>query len=230
MVSACLALAGRACLASWEQEFSRDGKQYKYVWRQYLDAQIVRTSPEPKVLALRSGLLQQKASDRFLDLRRVVGLWQTALDQNGRVSKNELVMDVTTQLLEKHKLTLIPPATVTARMMGACGDPFGQIHAFIATPVTNDDGDFQNRLFYLRQKTGKQEEMITGPQTVSFPRLTVFSAGDTINFYYLQNVKEPNPPLRKGKQLELQSGHESVSRLGVHCPRREGAHPSDRSQ
>jgi len=197
MVSAGLAVAGRTCLASSEHEFSKDGHAYKYVWRQYLDAQIVRTSPgqETKVLALRSGLLQQKVSDRFLDLRKVVGLWQTSLDQNGRIGKNEMILDLATHVLEEYKLYLIPPATMNARMMSACGDSLGQMHVFVALPVWNDKSDFQNRLFYLREKKTVWEEMITGPQSSFSPGLTAFSAGDSIHFYYLQNVKDPNPPV-----------------------------------
>jgi len=154
IASTYLAIVASACPASSEQEFSKDGESFKYVWRQYLDAQIVKMSQgrEIKILALRSGLLQQKVSDKFLDLRKVVGLWQTSLDEDGHVGKNELVMDLATHVLEKYKLYLIPPATMNARMMSACGDSFGQSHIFTAIPVRNDNSDFQNRLFYLRER------------------------------------------------------------------------------
>jgi hypothetical protein len=197
IVGASLAATGHTSWAGSEHEFSKDGHSYKYVWRQYLDAQIVRPRPgrEVRVLALRSGLLQQKASNQFLDLRKVVGLWQATLDPEGRIAQNEMVLDLTTRLLEQHKLVLVPPATLNARMMSACPDALGQIHVFVALPVWNDKSDFQNRLFYLREKQNNWKELITGPQSSFFPYLTAFSAGDSVQVYYLQNVKDPDPPL-----------------------------------
>lgn len=196
IVGASLAATGHTSWAGSEHEFSKDGHSYKYVWRQYLDAQIVRPRPgrEVRVLALRSGLLQQKASNQFLDLRKVVGLWQATLDPEGRIAQNEMVLDLTTRLLEQHKLVLVPPATLNARMMSACPDALGQIHVFVALPVWNDKSDFQNRLFYLREKQNNWKELITGPQSSFFPYLTAFSAGDSVQVYYLQNVKDPDPP------------------------------------
>jgi hypothetical protein len=186
-----------AGVAAAQGEFTKDGKSFKYVWGPFLDAEatIADKSQDVQIIALRKGLLQQKAGDKFLDLRKVVGLWQASVDRNGKLGKTEMVMDVTSHVLEKYNVDMVPPATLNAKMMSACGDPSGQTHVFMTITVLNAEGKAQNRFFYLRKNKTTWEEMITPDQGDYHPGLTSFATKDAVYFYYLQNLKDPNPAL-----------------------------------
>jgi hypothetical protein len=105
---AALPAIGRSAV---ETEFTKDGKSFKYVWGQFLDAQVVRTEDGrgAQVYALRSGILKQKAGSEFAELRRIIGLWHASLDSKGTVGKTELVLDVTTHIFETYNLFVAWP-------------------------------------------------------------------------------------------------------------------------
>jgi hypothetical protein len=185
--------------ATVETEFSKDGHMFKYVWSQFLDAQVVRVASGrgAQIYALRSGVLKQKAGSEFLELRRVIGLWHASLDPRGTVGKAELVSDVTTHVLETYNLYVIRPATLNARMLSASTDSAGQGHLFLTIDVLdlNHDSQFQNRLFYLRGKENAWKEMLTGPLGNYPASLTSFVAGNDVHFFFLQGLKQADVPI-----------------------------------
>lgn len=193
---AAVSAIGRSAV---EAEFTKDGKSFKYVWGQFLDAQVIRTEDGrgAQVYALRSGVLKQKGFSEFLELRRVIGLWRASLDSTGKVGKTELVQDVTTHVLETYNLIVVPQLTSNTRMMSACTDPAGQVHVFLAiSAVPMASNGYQNRLFYLRKKGVAWKEMLTGPLGDYWPvNLTSFVAGNDVYFFYMQGIKESDVPI-----------------------------------
>jgi hypothetical protein len=184
-------------LSAMETAFTKGGQSFKYVWGQFLDAQVVQVvgGQGAQIYALRSGVLRQKAGSEFVELRRIIGLWQAPLDPTGMVGKAELVQDVSTHVFETYNLDVVRPATWNAKMLSACADSAGQVHLFLTVSVISPEGRLQNRLLYLRRKGKGWKEMLTGPLGDYPASLTSFVAGNDVHFFFLQGLKQADVPI-----------------------------------
>ena|GEM_PF-3445114 len=171
-------------------EFKKSGETYRYVWQNFYDAEIVKRGEDNRlqILAVRSGILQQKVREEFHFLRKVQGLWHAYQDGQKKWVSNGSVLDITSDILERFKIHDVPYGTYTENLLTACSDQSGRLHAIVKL-ITTDD--FSRRYYYaVRDVSFHWHGMLSIPISDDLIGLCCFYEDGKVHLFGFKELKE----------------------------------------
>ena len=164
----CLSLFALAVLNASGQyitpEFTKAGIVYRYIWKDFQDAQLVMKTDDQvlQILAIRSGELQQKTARGFATRWTVNGLWHAYQNADKSWTSNGVVTDLTAPVLERIQFgqPLLAVGTGEARL-AAASDRSGRLHVVI---LKSGDGQAEKRFSYaVRDNDNQWHVMLSDP-------------------------------------------------------------------
>ena len=167
-------------------EFSKAGKTFRYVWAEYLDAQLFLNPNDSllQILSIRQGKLQQKMGSMFMDQWKVLGLWHAYQNEQKNWISNGVVADLLTPILEQQQVgPAFMSVDIGAPRLAAASDSGGRLHA-----VITGSGQGNNGLIYaVRDDNSNWHVMASGaiPDNLAEPRGLPAADGNQITILAL---------------------------------------------